>query len=218
MPLGLNGIELLRYFRQPENAFGKSIQRNWQFWGFFIYNPLKGIGLGRGLEFPPVIQPFHILSVNIPTYNFKKEKMMYGQVPRTFPVLDFEGFDLEIELEEDEQGTVEYFINWNQRNIITKEGYYNAPNDAKIKAFVLEVQDKKGFPVIYYTFHGLFFLQASPVNYTYNGNESIKRTVTFGCDRMSTVFTKQNILARGVGLISGIAGGIQNAVAGSRDS
>lgn len=216
MPIGINGIELLRYFRQPETAFGKSIQRNWQFYGFFLYNPFQGVNVGRNVEFPPVIQPFHILDVTIPTYSFKKEIMMYGQVPRTFPVLEFEGFELEVAMEEDEQGTVEYFINWNQRNIINSSGYYNAPNKVKMRAFTVEVQDKTGVPVVYYIFHDMYFLNASPATYSYTGNESVKRTITFACDRMSTVFAKQNVLAQGVGAASGIVGGIQNAVAGRR--
>lgn len=210
MPVGLNSLELLRWFRQPESAFGKSIQRNWQFTGFFLFNPFKAIRDSNLPEFPPVIQPFHILDVTIPTYSFEKEVMMYGQVPRTFPVLKFEGFDLNITLEEDEQGTVEYFINWNQRNIIDSNGYYNAPNDVKMRAFTLEVQDKRGIPVVYYIFHDLYFLAADAVNYDYAGDKSVKRNITFACDRMSTVFTKQNLAARSAGVVAGVAGGINN--------
>lgn len=203
MPIG-NGLELQRYFRQPESAFGKSIQRNWQFFGMFIFNPLQGLTVGRKIEVPPIIQPFHILDVDIPTYHFQKEVMMYGQVPRSFPVLDFKSFNFSVTLEEDEQGTVEYFINWNQRNIIDNEGYYNAPNKMKLKAFVVEIQDKTGKPVIYYTFHDIYYLEADNVHYTYTGNESIKRSVTFGCDRISTIFTKQNIFSKGMDLIKSL--------------
>jgi len=206
MPAGVNGIELLRYFRQPETAFGKSIQRNWQFMGLFIFNPLKGISVGGVVEFPPIIQPFHLLDVSIPTYEFDKVTMKYGQVPRSFPVLDFKGFTFEITLEEDESGTVEYFINWNQRNIIDEEGYYNPPNKVKLKAFVVEVQDKTGVPVIYYMFHDIFYLGANTANYTYTGNESIKRSINFGCDRISTVFTKQNVVSQAANLVKGLFG------------
>jgi len=219
MPLGMNNIELLRYFRQPETAFGKSVQRSWRFWGFFIYNPFstdtkvagiaaKTYGLdqfGKKLfsslnkDFPPIIQPFHILSVTIPTYKFEKNVMMYGQVPRSFPLLKFEGFDFNIEMEEDEQGTVDYFINWLQRKIIDNRGYYKAPNLMKIPNFILEIQDKMGIPVVYYNFHDIYFLNASEPTYTYSSNESIKRTVTFGCDRMSTIYIKQNMVAAIVG-------------------
>jgi len=206
MPIGVNGLELQRYFRQPESAYGKSIQRNWQFFGLFIYNPFQGVTVGRQIEMPPVIQPFHILDVTIPTYEFEKVVMMYGQVPRSFPVLKFEGFNFNVTLEEDEKGNVEYFINWNQRNIIDSSGYYNAPNKAKIKAFVVEVQDKMGIPVVYYTFHDIYFLQASEASYSYTSNESIKRSLTFGCDRMSTIFTKQNAVAAGIGAMTGLFG------------
>jgi hypothetical protein len=207
---GIGALELPRYFRQPESTFGKSIQRSWDFTTLFIYNPFKGIVNGRDLEFPPVIQPYHVLDVTIPTYSFKKEYIMYGQVPRSFPVLDFEGFNIDIVLEEDEQGTVEYFINWNQRNIIKKNGVYNAPDNAKIHAFVVEVKDKMGIPIVYYNFHDLFFLNASTANYSYQTNSSITRTLTFGVDRMTTIFTKQNVVAQAAGNTIGVGRGIGN--------
>lgn len=203
MPRGINSLELLRFFRQSGSAFGKSVQRPWMFWGFFMYNPFKSemkIGFDTlNKDFPPVIQPFHIIDVKIPTYSFKKEIMYYGVAPRSFPVLNFEGFDLQVTLEEDEQGTVDYFINWLQRRIIDNEGYYNAPNKLKIPGFVLEVQDKMGIPIVYYTFHDIFFMNASEVEYSYNSNDSIKRTITFGVDTLSTVYVKQNAVAALVG-------------------
>lgn len=224
---GANGIELQRYFRQPETAFGKSVQRSWQFFGMFIYNPFSNetkfaannVGIFGGntnlvksinKDFPPIIQPFHILDVTIPTYQFERVNMMYGQVPRSFPVLKFEGFEFTVNLEEDEQGTVEYFINWLQRRVIDNKGYYNAPEKVKIPAFVLEVQDKMGIPNVYYTFHDIYFLQASEANYSYTGNESIKRSITFGCDRMSTVFIKQNAVAAGIGIAVGAKNSVKN--------
>ena len=182
--------------------------------GLFIYNPFQGLKVGRKMEFPPVIQPFHILGLTIPTYSFNKNTMMYGQVPRSYPTLDFDGFQLTIELEEDEQGTVEYFINWNQRNIIDSDGYHNAPNKVKMRAFTVEVQDKRGIPVVYYVFHDLFYLGANDSNYSYAGNGSIKRSLTFACDRVSTIFTKQNIFARSAGLTTGLVGGLKNAKEG----
>lgn len=206
MPIGVNGLELQRYFRQPESAYGKSIQRSWQFYGLFIYNPFQGVTVGRQIEMPPVLQSFHILDVTIPTYEFEKVVMMYGQVPRSFPVLKFEGFTFSVNLEEDEKGNVEYFINWMQRNIIDSRGYYNAPNKVKLKAFVVEVQDKTGIPVVYYTFHDIYYLQASEASYSYTSNDSIKRSITFGCDRMSTIFTKQNAVAAGIGMKQGLFG------------
>jgi hypothetical protein len=222
MPIGLNSLELLKYFRLPESAFGKSIQRSWQFYGFFIYNPLStkssvaaqfgntfGVStLMKSLnkDFPPIIQPYHIIDVNIPTYKFKRMNQMYGQVPRSFPLLEFEGFNFSITLEEDERGTVEYFINWLQRRIISSEGYYNAPELAKIPAFVLEVQDKTGVPVVYYMFHDIYYLEAGDVQYSYTSNESIRRSITFGCDRLNTTFIKQNAVATAIGLAQATGG------------
>lgn len=205
MSIGINNLEILRYFKEPETAFGKSVQPDWRFYGLFVFNPLQGISVGRGLEMPPVIQSFHLISVTIPTYAFQKEVMMYGQVPRSFPVLDFNGFDLSMTLEEDQSGTVEYFINWNQRNIIDSDGYYNAPDLMKLHAFVVEVQDKMGLPVCYYTFHDIYFLAADPVTYSYESNSPVRRNLTFGCDRLSTTFTKQNALVQGASIAQGVS-------------
>ena len=234
MPIGVNNIELLRYFRQPDTAFGKSVQRSWTFWGFFMYNPFstetkvagmaaKTYGLdqfGKKLfsslnkDFPPIIQPFHILSVTVPTYGFTHEMMMYGQVPKSYPILDFKSFEFSTELEEDEQGTVDYFINWNQRRIIDSDGYYNAPDKVKIPGFVLEVQDKMGIPVIYYIFHDIFFLNADGVTYAYNSVDSIKRTITWACDRLSHIYVKQNAVAAVIGAAAG-AGALTKDLASS---
>lgn len=219
MPLGANSIELLRYFRQPETAFGKSVQRSWQFWCFFLYDPfsseskaaLAGVGnfglrnFGSSLasslnkDFPPIIQPFHVLDVTIPSYKFQREVMMYGQVPRSFPVLDFKGFEISITLEEDEQGTVAYFINWLQRRIIDNKGYYNAPNKVKIPGLVIEIQDKMGIPVVYYIFHDIFLTNVDDVQYSYTDSGTIKRNITFACDRLTEVFVKQNAVAAIIG-------------------
>jgi hypothetical protein len=201
MPNGINALELRKFFRSPETTFGKSIQRNWQFNAMFIFNPL--MGLSR-LDVAPEIQPFHILDITIPTYEFEKVVMMYGQVPKSMPVLKFEGFNIDVVMEEDEKASVEYFINWNQRNIINKDGLYNAPDDAKITALIVEIQDKTGDPVIYYIFHDLYYLAATPAAYSYQTSESIKRTVTFGVDRVTEYFTKQNLISKTSSLFSSI--------------
>lgn len=214
MPLGLNNIETMRWFLQPSNAGGKSLQYEWQFYGMFLFDPFSSktksafgkiadpkTGVTNLLksvneDFPPVIQSFHIKGVSVPTYEFEKKQMMYGQIPRSFPLLNAMNMDLQIDLEEDDKGSVDYFINWNQRRIIDSDGYYNSPNSVKLKAFVLEVQDKQGLPIVYYTFHDIFFLNGGTVKYSYGGNGPIQRSITFGCDRMSTIYIKQNAVAQ----------------------
>ena len=203
MPIGLNSLELNAWYKLPELAFGKSIQPNWRFYVSFFDNPLKRTKEPGPM---PVIRSYHVLDVNIPTYGFEKIVMMYGQVPRSFPVMKFEGFDITLTLEEDELGSIEYFINWCQRSIIDRGGYYNNPTSYKIQALVIEVQDKNGLPIVYYIGHDVYFLEASPVTYSYESNESIKRTMTFGVDRMSTYFTKYTGIAAAQKGLSSVVG------------
>jgi hypothetical protein len=40
----------------------------------------------------------------------------------------------------------------------------------------------------------LYYLNASDVSYDYSTNESIKRNITFGVDRIETLFTKYSAI------------------------
>lgn len=219
MPLGLNGLELKSFFGETAvtrsgagkvlGIAGKSIQRSWNFYGTFLDTKFFSKPRLRRLAQigpPPIVRSYHLQSVTVPTYNFTPEVMMYGQVPRTFPVLEFEGFILNCVFEDDENGTIAYMINWLQRHIIDDDGYYLSPLDLRIGKFIVEVQDPRGFPVVYYVFNDIYFLKADDVTYDYGSNESIKYSVSFGVDRMSTQFIKQGytgIVGRGGSAIAG---------------
>lgn len=203
MPIGVNSLELKAFYKLPELAFGKSIQPSWKFYALFLDNPLQSFRVNSEPGPMPVLRPYHIVDVAIPSFSFEKQIMMYGQVPRTFPVLNFEGFNVSVTFEEDELGTIEYFINWCTRSIINREGLYRHPTERRIQAFVVEIQDKTGIPIVYYIFHDLYFLDASSASYSYENNSAIKRNVTFGVDRMTTVFTKYFLYAGAIGATAG---------------
>jgi hypothetical protein len=191
MPIGLQQGELNSYFRLPSSVFGKSIQRSYNFFSTFLDNPFTPRRPDLGPM--PLVLPYHILSVTLPTYKFSKEVLIFGQVPVTFPVLnvdDAKELSVQVLLEEDELGTIEFFITWCQRNIIDNDGYYTAPLKNRIGHLIIEVDDPNGIPIVFYTLKSLYYLNASDVTYDYSTNESIKRTVTFGVDRVETLFTK----------------------------
>ena len=205
MPLGLQALELGAYFNLPGNLFGKSIQRSYSFNASFLDNRFN-TGGNRQVTGPmPVILPWHFLNITLPTYKFQKEVMLYGQVPFTWPVLDFAGFEITAEFEEDEFGTIEFFISWCQRQIIDNDGYYIPPAQNRIGHLIVEIQDPLGLPVVYYTFKDIYYLTASDPTYSYDSNDSIKRNITFGVDRMETLFTKYSA-------INGVQKGLTNLV------
>ena len=161
MPVFLNSLELNAYFNLPEQLFGKSIQPSFRFFVAHIYNPFRG-GIRKNLvEGPgPIIRPYHVESVQIPTYQFDKESMKYGAVPRTFPILSLDkGMNVQVTYEEDELGTIAYLINWLQKSIIDRRGYYQSPLENRIM-IIVEVQDKNGIPAVYYIFHDCYYQQA----------------------------------------------------------
>ncbi len=196
MPLGLTQGEVNGFYSLPELAFGKSIQPAYKFVASFLENPFKPV-TNRDIGPMPVIMPWHITSVTIPNYQFKMDKVMYGVVPKVFPLLDFEeALKLKVTFEEDELGTIAYFINWMQRNIIDRDGYYRAPQETKIGHFVVEVQDRNGFPVLYYVFKNIVFHDASDPTFDYTSNEVIKYDITFVSEILETWFVKYGAISK----------------------
>jgi len=181
------------FFGNPWKT-GKSIQRDWSFVGVFIFDGMgdpesrAANGNDTGIDPKPVIMAHHITSITMPSYDFEQVTMMYGQVPRSFPVMDTKAKQFTIEMEEDELSTVDKFINWNQRLIISANGYYTAPNKVKIPFFIVEVTRSDATVSVVYKFRKIFFISASAPTYTYAGGAAIKRTITFGYDFMSVLY------------------------------
>jgi len=197
MPIGIQKLELMSYFKLPSTLFGKSVQRSYSFYATFLDNPFNKGGNRKEIGPMPVIRPHHFLRVSMPTYSFTKEALIYGQVPVSFPVLNVDNakeLTVSVELEEDEFGTVEFFISWCQRSIIDKDGYYVAPLKNRIGHLVIEITDPNGLPILYYYYKDLFFLNVTDVSYSYDSNDSIKRNITFGVDRIETLFTKYSAI------------------------
>ena len=192
MPIGLNSQELNAFYKLPEQLFGKSIQPAYRFYATFLDNPFKDAY--EDIESMPIIRPYHFNSITIPTYNFKLDKVYYGVIPRTFALLDFEGLTVDVTFEEDELGTIAYFINWMQRNIIDSNGYYKAPLKNRIGNLVVEVQDRQALPVVYYIFRNIYYNSSNAIAYDYSMGESIKYQVTFAVDTMETWYVKAGLI------------------------
>lgn len=210
MPIGLNSLELQGFYKLPQTLFGKSVQANWRFLVKFI--PTYQNDGFKEFGPMPIIQSWHVLNIAIPTYNFKKEIMMYGQIPRSFPVLNYEGFDITVTFEEDELGTISYFINWLQKNIIKSDGRYRGALRNRFGHIAVELQDKNGIPVVYYVFKNCYYLASDGVSLDYGSNESLKYNVTFSCDVMQTYYTKYNPVGLGVGTLQTSVSSVNNFV------
>lgn len=156
----------------------KSIQKSFNFSVTFYDNIRPYLPDGEQI---PAIEDWHVVNVSIPFYDFKKEVHKIGSFPITFPVLDFDGFELKIIFEEDDKGTIAKLINWLQRRIITNEGFYVTPNLSKIIIDVI-IRNDIGKPIQRYSFKQCYFLKSSEVVFDYSTNDSIKYEIIFGSD------------------------------------
>lgn len=195
----------------------KTIQPNFKFFVTFLDRSVLGYNdyeLYARVGPMPIIEHWHVTSVTVPSYDFKKEPMMYGPIPRSYPYLEYDGLEVKIEFEEDENGTIGNFINWFVRRVVDRDGTYTPPGKVKIDRLLVETHDNNGVPVGLFTFHGVYLLQASEVEYNYNSNESVKYSCVFNADWVNSYFPKkivgnaaQKLLGTGVNLASS---GIRN--------
>ena len=195
----MHNAELQGYFHGPTAALSKTILPNYRF--FVTIDPFVDAAkmissqAKRDIFFRcgpmPIIKHWHLVNVTIPQYDFQKETMYYGPMPRSFPILNFDGFELRMEMEEDTLGTISHFIAYLQKRIVDVDGLYSPPNAVKLDRIIVQIEDQNSVPVMIYTFHNCFFLQASDVTYDYGDNQSVKYQIVFGADFMSSVFPKR---------------------------
>lgn len=125
---------------------------------------------------------YHAISVDIPDYQFQKEQFKAGPFVRTFPVLNHEGFNFSIRMEEDYEGRVKSLIMGLTSKIINQYGYYNSLSEACIPNIVVDVYKPNGKNVWKIKFENCYFLKAEGANYDFNTNEKIVYTLEFNCD------------------------------------
>ena len=85
MPLGLTQGEVNGFYSLPELAFVNLYNLHINLLRL-LENPFKPV-TNRDVGPMPVIMPWHITSVTIPNYQFKMDKVMYGNVPKVFHYL-----------------------------------------------------------------------------------------------------------------------------------
>lgn len=186
--IGLNNLALQGYYSGIDAL--KSIQKSYKFLVTFwddltVFNPNK-TALMEEIGSMPLIKFWHVLSISIPQYPFGKDNVQYGPIAKTFPVMqDFNGFDVRITFEEDEFGTIAYFINWLQRKIIDRDGMYRSQRDNRIDHLIIETQDDNGLPIQLYWYKNIYFQNVNEVTFDYGSPDSIKYDITFGADYLT---------------------------------
>jgi len=207
MPPLINNVELTDFFfggppsiagkglASNLNPFGKEIQRNYRYFvtippNSFFPSAIQG-SMISDIGKMPLIRSWHVRSITIPQYSFKKESQYYGPVPRSFALLEHDGFEVSIEFEEDNYGTIGNLINWLQRcPIDSRTGNYRAPEAYQIPLMMVVSEDDNGVPIGIYSLSHSFYTNAQGPIFDYAQSDSIKYTVTFNTDIINSFFPK----------------------------
>jgi len=158
----------------------KSILNSYRFSVWFNFDDYKG----GPLIYLPRIEPYHILSVDIPFSTFNRESTAIGALQYSYPVLAKEqALDIKITMEEDDQGTIAGFIHEMQDSIV-RNGYHVAPAKSRLGDMFINIHNQQNTSVSRYVARSVFFLGASSINMSYDTNDAVKYDLIFGTDYM----------------------------------
>lgn len=135
---------------------------------------------------------WYVSDVKLPLYNITREKMNYGVVPRTYPIFGDSGEGqavepIEINFEDDERNTINYFINWGYKTIINKDGTHVPPNWTKLFNIAVVSFGDNAFPSSINVYTNCYFGGGSALNYNYGSEDKVIRNVKFYTDRIGYI-------------------------------
>lgn len=133
------------------------------------------------------LKPYTVKSVNVPNFSFKKEIVRVGPFSKMIPTMEFDGYELTLELSESEGLSVHRFISWLQSRQVYKAGWFWPEKLAAfpwIQIDVYKTHDSEQ-RVASIKYEDLMFLQATEAQFNYSDNTPISYTVTFNANASS---------------------------------
>lgn len=162
----------------------KTIQKTYNFMVYFdMSDSIKNM-----LGSHDMISEIHATDVEVPSYDFKKEILNIGPFIKSFPVLDHNGFEFTIKVDEDDQGRIRNFVNLLTRRIIRPDGYYNSYRNTVIDQIVVSIFRHDAANVNRIYFKNCYFMKASTSNFSYSTNEKLTYDLTFNSDHNRIYF------------------------------
>jgi hypothetical protein len=132
------------------------------------------------------LEPWHVKNVTIPDFSFKKDGIVkYGPFSKSVPVMDFDGFELKIEFEEDSTGTIKRMIQWFQARNVHNSGTYwpsSVSNLPYIEINILGQTPKTNDTdkiIGSFKFQEVYFLDATEATFSYSDNSALGYSITF---------------------------------------
>lgn len=151
----------------------------------FLHNlPADGFTLNSNL----------VKSINIPEFTFSKEGVKYGPTQKSTPTMSFDGYEIQLELEEDDKGTVKQFIEHCKSRNVNADGIFWPTNFAELPSLKVRVLDGSvtgtdlSRAILEVEFSDLIFLSSSEASFNYSEASAISYTVTFSTANMQTTY------------------------------
>jgi len=167
----------------------KSIINSYNFFVEFVFNE-------KHMNLEADIFSMNIIGVDIPTYSFSRSSINYGATQYSFPVLNKEQpLDIKVTLEEDIYGSVGDFIR-HLTETVTKDGLHVAPVDSRIGDMYIYIMDSMKNPINIYIAKDIFFLGYDSLSLTYDSNDAIKYSLTFGTDHLISERNQERTLGK----------------------
>ena len=159
-----------RYSNFLEN---KTIQRSYNFIVYFEESLISDM---------KDIPSFVCTGIELPDYGFQKQYLDFGSFKKSFPILDHNGFEFTMKLEETENSEVKGLIQNLASRQIDNNGYYRTYKQTVIPQIVASVYTHDAWNAYKVHFTNCYFLKANSANFSYNSGDKIEYDLTFNCD------------------------------------
>jgi len=203
------------YYNRPKELRGKTIQKGYRFVTMVLPNDMyfkrlfgkikadrnstyasgggKVLALADTIDLAPfesLMNGWYVKNATLPSYKVGKESQSFGVLPKTYPVFGMNDGDaiepIVIDFEEDEWGTIEWFINWAYTTIINKNGTHVPPNLTKMFNIVVMRLNDDAFPTDVYVYRNCYYMgTGGDLRVSYDDTGATTRTIKFGTDRIS---------------------------------
>jgi hypothetical protein len=176
------------------NFFQKDIQRAYQF--VVDFRGLNGGAIDQfrldfhtkgkhDIEITRTLQKSHVKNVVLPQYQFESQGLDMGPYVKSFPILQRVPLDLKIEMVEDEEHTIGFFIQYLQNQVMNEYGVYRPIKSNKPKEklqIAVTIFGYDGEEIATYTYYNCYIQSASEATYDYTSNEAISHNISFKTD------------------------------------
>lgn len=170
------------------NFFKKDIQRAYQFVVDF-----GGLNVGidkfkldfHTIQIERTLTDSHVKNVVLPQYQFESQGLDMGPYVKSFAVLQRVPLDLKIEMVEDEEHTIGFFIQYLQNKVMDEYGVYRplrTHERTKKLQIAVTLVGYDGEKIATYTYYNCYIQSASEATYDYTSNDAITHNISFKTD------------------------------------